>query len=100
MVPVGGHNVLEPVQRGVPVLVGPYHQNFSAEVETLARGGAAHICSSSEEMASALKIISTSGISPDHVRGCLNGEGIDILRQFMRMMYLSGVPGFEGEEKP
>lgn len=30
LVPVGGHNVLEPMAAGVPVLVGPYMQNSKA----------------------------------------------------------------------
>src|SRR5262249_22359682 len=28
LVPAGGHNILEPAQAGVPVLVGPYTENF------------------------------------------------------------------------
>ena len=28
LVPRGGHNILEPAQQGVPVLVGPYTENF------------------------------------------------------------------------
>lgn len=41
LVPVGGHNVLEPAALGVPVLVGPHTENFREIVDwMLARGAA------------------------------------------------------------
>jgi 3-deoxy-D-manno-octulosonic-acid transferase len=33
LVPLGGHNILEPAQHGVPIIVGPHTQNFRAIVE-------------------------------------------------------------------
>jgi 3-deoxy-D-manno-octulosonic-acid transferase len=41
LVPVGGHNVLEPARHGVPVLFGPHTENFRAETELLLQAGAA-----------------------------------------------------------
>jgi len=41
LVPVGGHNVLEPAALAVPVLVGPYTANFAAITESLVEGGGA-----------------------------------------------------------
>jgi 3-deoxy-D-manno-octulosonic-acid transferase len=37
---VGGHNILEPAQHGVPVLVGPNTSNFREIVRIFERGGA------------------------------------------------------------
>jgi 3-deoxy-D-manno-octulosonic-acid transferase len=39
LVPVGGHNVLEPAMRGKPVLVGPHMSNFREGTELLQRSG-------------------------------------------------------------
>jgi 3-deoxy-D-manno-octulosonic-acid transferase len=40
LVPVGGHNVLEPVQAGCPVIFGPHVQNVRRAVELLEESGA------------------------------------------------------------
>jgi 3-deoxy-D-manno-octulosonic-acid transferase len=40
LIPAGGHNPLEPAQFGVPIVMGPYFENFRAMVEDLrARDG-------------------------------------------------------------
>jgi 3-deoxy-D-manno-octulosonic-acid transferase len=39
LVPVGGHNVLEPAALGRPTLYGPHTENFADEVALLARSG-------------------------------------------------------------
>lgn len=41
LVPVGGHNVLEPAQAGVPVLVGPHTDNARDVVDRLVAAGGA-----------------------------------------------------------
>ena len=35
LVPIGGHNVLEPALRGKPVLLGPHMSNFRESAELL-----------------------------------------------------------------
>jgi len=35
LVPAGGHNPLEPAQFGVPIVMGPYYENFAAIVDSL-----------------------------------------------------------------
>jgi len=39
LVPIGGHNVLEPAMRGKPVLYGPHTSNFREGAERLQRSG-------------------------------------------------------------
>ena len=53
--PIGGHNVLEPLKHGIPVLVGEHHGNFAAEVERAAGMGGAFVFRGSTEMAGVLR---------------------------------------------
>jgi 3-deoxy-D-manno-octulosonic-acid transferase len=39
LVPIGGHNLLEPAMRGKPVLYGPHTSNFREGAERLQRSG-------------------------------------------------------------
>jgi len=48
LVPVGGHNLLEPASRGIPVLFGPYMANFR-EITALVLASRAGIQVASEE---------------------------------------------------
>jgi len=41
LVPIGGHNVLEPAALGVPVLFGPHTQHFAEPAEALLQAGGA-----------------------------------------------------------
>ena len=50
LVPRGGHNILEPAQHGVPVLVGPHMENFREIVEAFQRSEA--LCVVTPESAS------------------------------------------------
>ncbi|OPL18505.1 MAG: hypothetical protein AVO35_04025 [Candidatus Aegiribacteria sp. MLS_C] len=72
LVPVGGHNVLEPVMRGVPLLTGPYFHSFGEQVIRLSEAGAAFICSGGEEMTAALNAVSTGSVTKEMVLGCFS----------------------------
>jgi 3-deoxy-D-manno-octulosonic-acid transferase len=49
LVPVGGHNVMEPVLSGVPVCFGPYQANVrEAAAALIASGGAAQVATAEE----------------------------------------------------
>ncbi|NIC05467.1 lipid IV(A) 3-deoxy-D-manno-octulosonic acid transferase [Billgrantia bachuensis] len=54
LVPVGGHNLLEPAAMGVPVLTGPELANFADIAETLRQGGALVEVASSAALADTL----------------------------------------------
>ena len=51
LVPVGGHNVLEPAMRGKPVLFGPHISNFREGAELLERSGGGLVVKDGEELA-------------------------------------------------
>jgi 3-deoxy-D-manno-octulosonic-acid transferase len=51
LVPVGGHNLLEPAVLGLPMLSGPHTQNAQDVAELLQRAGALRIVRSREDLA-------------------------------------------------
>jgi len=54
LVPVGGHNVLEPALRGKPVLFGPHTENFRESTALLEASGGGLLVRDDAELASAL----------------------------------------------
>jgi 3-deoxy-D-manno-octulosonic-acid transferase len=54
LVPVGGHNVLEPAAVGVPVMFGPQMFNFQEIAEQMPAAGAALQCNDEESIVEAL----------------------------------------------
>jgi len=54
LVPVGGHNMLEPVALGVPVLTGPHCFNFSEISDALLAAGAAREVEDADSLAAAV----------------------------------------------
>jgi 3-deoxy-D-manno-octulosonic-acid transferase len=54
LVPVGGHNLLEPAALGVPVLTGPYHSNSKDIARLLLEQGAALQVDDARELGAAL----------------------------------------------
>jgi 3-deoxy-D-manno-octulosonic-acid transferase len=54
LVPIGGHNLLEPAALGLPVLTGPYHSNSKDIARLLLSQGAALQVADARELAAAL----------------------------------------------
>lgn len=54
LVPVGGHNLLEPAAAGVPVISGPYLDNTRAEADALRDAGGLMIVDDAEGLAAAV----------------------------------------------
>jgi 3-deoxy-D-manno-octulosonic-acid transferase len=54
LVPIGGHNLLEPAALGVPVLTGPYQSNGKDIARMLVEQGAALQVADARELAAAL----------------------------------------------
>jgi 3-deoxy-D-manno-octulosonic-acid transferase len=59
LVPVGGHNLLEPAALGVPVLTGPHHSNGRDIAELLFQQGAALQVDDARELAAAVARLMT-----------------------------------------
>jgi 3-deoxy-D-manno-octulosonic-acid transferase len=51
LVPIGGHNMLEPAQRRKPVLFGPHTGNFRDAAELLRSAGAAIVVHDASDLA-------------------------------------------------
>ncbi len=54
LVPVGGHNLLEPAMHGVPVLTGPYTRNFREITISLTEGNACRVVRTRDDFISTL----------------------------------------------
>jgi 3-deoxy-D-manno-octulosonic-acid transferase len=54
LVPIGGHNLVEPAMHGKPVLTGPYTSNFREGAELLQQGGGALVVKDAPELERAL----------------------------------------------
>jgi 3-deoxy-D-manno-octulosonic-acid transferase len=50
LVPVGGHNLLEPAALGIPVLTGPHNHNSADIAKILVEAGAAMIVKDGNEL--------------------------------------------------
>jgi 3-deoxy-D-manno-octulosonic-acid transferase len=76
LVPLGGHNLLEPASVGIPTVFGPHMANFR-EIETLVlQYGAGIQIQSPEELASAFKALITSA----ELRKVLGQNGLKMMR--------------------
>ncbi|HSB42135.1 MAG TPA: 3-deoxy-D-manno-octulosonic acid transferase [Methylomirabilota bacterium] len=66
LVPVGGHNVLEPAMRGKPVLMGPHMSNFREGAELLQQSGGGLVVKDGPALEQELARLLAD---PDHARG-------------------------------
>jgi 3-deoxy-D-manno-octulosonic-acid transferase len=57
LVPVGGHNMLEPASLGVPVVLGPYTHNFARLSAEILKCGAAQTIHNADTLANAWRML-------------------------------------------
>lgn len=74
LVPVGGHNVLEPAAVGTPIVVGPHVANVAGDVARLAAAGAALVATSEVDL-----IARAPTVFCDHGGAAAAGRGADAL---------------------
>jgi 3-deoxy-D-manno-octulosonic-acid transferase len=55
LVPIGGHNLLEPASLGLPILTGPHLFNAEDIAEMFAEQGASRVVTDEAELAAALE---------------------------------------------
>jgi 3-deoxy-D-manno-octulosonic-acid transferase len=79
---VGGHNILEPAQHGVPVLVGPYTANFREIVSIFERG-------------EGIKIVTADNLSGELLRLLADGEERRRLGERARQLFLDNTGATE-----
>ncbi|MCK4807143.1 MAG: DUF374 domain-containing protein [Candidatus Aegiribacteria sp.] len=91
LVPVGGHNVLEPVMRGVPLIIGPHHSSFTGVVDKLTSSGIAHIASSHEEIADILIVLRNNPRIRENVRIEFESMKGNVLDDFVAMIRRTGI---------
>ena len=75
LVPVGGHNLLEPAMHGVPVLTGPHTHNFRDIAESLIEAGGCVVVNSAEQISSVVgSYISDPGLKDGAGRSALEAS--------------------------
>jgi 3-deoxy-D-manno-octulosonic-acid transferase len=76
LVPVGGHNILEPAMHGVPVLTGPHLHNFREMAEKMISSGACSVVEDAEGLVVALESLIHR---PENSRsmGAMNASGTE-----------------------
>ncbi len=61
LVPVGGHNLLEPAAHGIPVFYGPYVESCRDMADMLQTGGAGAMVTSAEELQKWMRTVARRG---------------------------------------
>jgi 3-deoxy-D-manno-octulosonic-acid transferase len=75
LVPIGGHNLLEPASVGRPVLTGPHNFNGEEIAQLLMDAGAAFIVTDTEQIAHAVKGLLANG----DLRAVMGAAGRSVL---------------------
>jgi 3-deoxy-D-manno-octulosonic-acid transferase len=78
LVPRGGHNILEPAQQGVPIIVGQHTENFRDIVGLFERRSAVRVVSPAE-----LPLVFMELLSNQNERRMLGRRGAETLREQM-----------------
>jgi len=91
LVPIGGHNVLEPIMRGVPFIVGPHYDSFTKVVNEMTVLGIAHIASSHEEIAEVLNSLYNQPLKREDVRIEFESIKGNVIDAFTAMIRRSGI---------
>ncbi|MCK4672144.1 MAG: hypothetical protein KAT47_06315, partial [Candidatus Aegiribacteria sp.] len=91
LVPLGGHNVLEPLMRGVPVIVGPHYESFRSIIDEISASGVGHIISSYEELTDILKRLKSDSPVKEFVRTAVKKIQNEVYDRFGLLLYRSGV---------
>jgi 3-deoxy-D-manno-octulosonic-acid transferase len=75
LVPIGGHNLVEPVHAGCPVLFGPHHENARKVVGILEAGGAGQCVRDAADLGIAITL-AFDDLEACRIRGELGRENL------------------------
>jgi 3-deoxy-D-manno-octulosonic-acid transferase len=75
LVPRGGHNILEPAQQGVPIVVGPHTENFRDIIGSFERGRGVRIVEAAE-----LPLVFLELAANESARAALGSNALKTLR--------------------
>jgi 3-deoxy-D-manno-octulosonic-acid transferase len=70
LVPVGGHNLLEPAALGVPVLTGPHNFNAADVARLLIARGAAEVVHDAQELGARVSALLSDPAERERIGGC------------------------------
>jgi 3-deoxy-D-manno-octulosonic-acid transferase len=76
LVPIGGHNLLEPAALGLPVLTGPHTQNSADIANMLIQRGAAAVVNGAEELGDAVSVLLSDANERERI-GALGRDSVD-----------------------
>jgi len=76
LVPIGGHNLVEPVHAGCPVLFGPHHENARKVVGILEVGGAGQCVRDAADLGIAITL-AFDDLEACRIRGELGRENLE-----------------------
>jgi 3-deoxy-D-manno-octulosonic-acid transferase len=76
LVPIGGHNLLEPAALGLPVLTGPHTQNSADIANMLIQRGAAAVVNDAEQLGEAVSTLLSDANERERM-GALGRDSVD-----------------------
>jgi 3-deoxy-D-manno-octulosonic-acid transferase len=76
LVPIGGHNLLEPAALGLPILTGPYTANSADIAKMLISRGAAEVVHDAEELGGRVSMLLSEPGERDRI-GALGRDSVD-----------------------
>jgi 3-deoxy-D-manno-octulosonic-acid transferase len=76
LVPIGGHNLLEPAALGLPILTGPYTANSADIAKLLISRGAAEVVHDAEELGGRVSMLLSDPDERDRI-GALGRDSVD-----------------------
>jgi 3-deoxy-D-manno-octulosonic-acid transferase len=76
LVPIGGHNLLEPAALGLPILTGPYTANSADIARLLVARGAAEVVHNADELGDRVSMLLSDPDERDRI-GALGRDSVD-----------------------
>jgi len=89
--PIGGHNVLEPLQQGVPVIVGKNHASFASEIRYASSEGVGFVVEDSDELADTLSQLADKAIDEEIARRAGRFAGEQFYTMFTDVLASMGI---------